>query len=1031
MNKLQWKVFSSFAILALLLALCPGGRVSAAPGEGTISGQLIMPLPGDPNANFNIDANPLHGGPGDCHGNVTSSDYATDRYLYTVTGCDNSIDYTVTASGWGYTFNPVTVYSAAFSGDPPTANAPSITPVSRAFSGHVFRPDGDGWAGMEVDYTLDGTPGSATTDGSGLYVIPGATDASTLDIPDIYMDGYNFQGGWTFNPPWNGDASNYDFKSTGYRNINGYIETKNSAQGCQAGVTITVSAPNALTQTALTGGDGSWNMITLEPLSSYVVTPSRPGCVFIPASQSIDVTNGDRNQPIVFDIPSTGVYGTVSTTLGSATNFVSLAYYLIATYTTPDGVSYSNSVNWTNGGYWIQVPPNAGGTLSISRMGGPAAFGYGDAGATKTGITLTNQWVEEDFTLTPNRTISGMITDPNGVPVQKNATVDFGYGLHWTQSNLPMGIYSINAQPKLYYLSPVENGLLSSSPVRFLANLTSAPSVIHANFTINLQSYLLDGCLHTNDNDYLVLAAGSVHFVPAPAYGSLLYQFNLNASGMDANYNQRCGPRDTYFSIRLPQGIAGSVVADNHTVYGNNGGTTIDGMNWDKGQDYTLLGNRSITGRIYAPIQTIYNFNNADYSGNGFLVLRDAASNDIVPAPGETQSSYEFSIPQLEAKAYTLSVNQDQVPDGYVAQPFPMDPIVPVNLTAGDVDIPALSGFVLTHAPILPADYSRPATGGGYFIAIGSYQEVKWNYPSSMNKNDWNGFKGFELQVGPAITPFTDTSPAPMMLLPNGYSDPTALSYDPNTPAHLFSGLTNSTLYRWHVRAVYVADKGPWLITAPAPTGPANNYGYPYPIFSSTAGPVTFTWNALNPANFYGTTPKYVVQYSTTLTFTSPIVLTTGTGATSISTSVNPAIGTTYYWRVKAQNSAGVDISDWSPVQTFFNRYRSLDTVFFHRETTFGDPEPIRFDATNRNASLPADAYYQVRFSTDPAIPGDNYSQFTFTTTATGTTPSARQYLNSLGNGTYYWEIAIVNGNDHYATPITGWTAGVGTFSVP
>ena len=228
--------------------------------------------------------------------------------------------------------------------------------------------------------------------------------------------------------------------------------------------------------------------------------------------------------------------------------------------------------------------------------------------------------------------------------------------------------------------------------MRFLANLTSATSVTNANFIINLQTHLLDGCLHSYDNDYLVLPAGSVRVRPAAGYGSTLYPVSLSTTGLDVNGNPRCGPRDTYYSVNLPQGLAGTMEADNHTVQGH---VTIDGINWDKGDDYTLPGNRSITGRIYAPNQNINN-NFGDFSGGGFLTLRDAASNDNVQAPGDMQSSYELSIPELEAKAYTLSINQDQIPYGYVAQPFPMDPIVPVDLTKGDVDIPAASGFVLT-----------------------------------------------------------------------------------------------------------------------------------------------------------------------------------------------------------------------------------------------------------------------------------------------------------------------------------------------
>lgn len=1083
MNKWQWKVFSMTTILALALALCPPAAVNAASGDGTITGQIAMAQPeNNPGAKFNVDAYPVGGGDGNCSSNGPVT-YDTDHYNYTLTGCDSEKDYTVVAQGSGYTFNSVTVLSTDFVSF--TAPAPDITPVERVFSGTVTKPNGDPWVGFVLHYKLNAVGEldpmlTATTNSSGIYTIPDVTDASLLYFPRIDMDGYDFGGGeWWYKPPLQNDITDANFTSRGTRNINGRIESMNSNQGCVAGVTITVSATGALTQTALTSGDSGFHLNNLEPLNTYVVTPTRPGCVFKPASQTIDITNGDLNHEIVFQVPNTGVWGNVKTNLGED---VSLAYYLIATYTTSEGVSYSNSVNWADGSYWIQVPPNIGGTLTISRIGGPAAFGYQTAGATHTGITLTDTWSEQNFTLVPSRTISGTIKDQNGVPVQKNATVDFGYWLHWTQPNTPVTTYSIKAQPKLYYLSPVENGIASSSPLRFLANLTTAPAVTNANFTLNLKTYLLDGCLRRDNNDSMVLPAGSVRFRPAALYGATLYPASLTADDM-----QNCGLNNVYYGVRLPKGMVGALEADNHTVRAS----TIDGMTSDMRLDFSVFGNRAITGRIYSPNLNLDKVNN-DFGGNGILVLRDAATNDLIQTNGDMERSFEFSLPMLESKVYTLSINPDRIPDGYDANPFPMSPIVTANLVAGDVDIPAASGFVLVHKPIDPAS----ATGGGYFQADGTEQTVSWAWPP-MNDNDKKQLKGFDVQVGTATTSFTDTSPAPVFYQPNG------------GPTYEFTGLIDGVLYRWRARVVFETDKGPWMETAPRPTAPANNAGYMF--LNPTAGPVTFIWNEVAPENYSGLALKYVVQYSSAPNFVSgttmtldavvggtskqtPAVIsraytndplagsnivlnmasTTGfkvgnfvivsssagsenttiiavtsttitvaklvidhTITSRLVTSPGPTIGTTYYWRVKVQNSAtpAVDISGWSPIQVFFNRYKNLTGVSYQQDTFVGwSPEPIRFFAASPITNiLPANAYYQVQISTDDFA--TIYRNWTFTRTANITTPSARQFLGDLSSGDYeyYWRIRIVYGNDSYATLITDWTDGASniTFTVP
>ena len=1013
MNKWQWKVFSIATMLAMALALCPPTAVRAAPGDATITGRIAMLQPeNNPGANFNVNAYPVGGGDGNCNGvGVGPGDYnIAGYYEYELTNCDSSKDYTVIAQGSGYTFNEVDVDHTNFAGGPPlTQIADPITPVTRTVSGYVYKPNGSGFVGFDLHYELDGTPHTVTTLGGGAFTIPDVTDASRLYFPRIDMDGYNFGGDQWMDPPLQGNVTNEDFKSRGTRNINGHIESRNAIRGCTAGVTITVTEADALTQTYVTDGDGSFHLENLEPLSDYVVTPSRTGCVFTPASQTIDITNGNLNQDIVFKVPNTGVFGIVKSTLGDSTltHYASLAYYLIATYTTADGVSYSTSVNWADGSYSISAPPSTG-TLTISRVGGPAAFGYQTVGSSQTGITLTDEWQEQNFTLTPSRIISGTILGQNGVPVQKNATVDFGYWLHWTQPNTPGPAYSLLAQPKLYYLSPVESGIISSTPARFLANLTTAPSVTNANFTLNLKTYRLDGCLYRDSNDVPVLWAPPtspiptlpftstvVRFRPAAGYGATLYPATLAPDG--------CGPNRYYYMVTLPKGIAGAMEADNHTLRYS----TIDGMNGDIWIDMPVSGNRAITGHIYTPNPDLDI--SGDFSGNGLLVLRDAATNDLVRTDGDMERSMEFSIPTLESKAYTVSINQGQIPNGYDAQPFPMSPIVTANLAGGDVDIPAASGFVLVHKPIDPTS----ATGGGYFLTGPSQtsQTVVWDYPP-MNDRDKDRFRGFEVQMGTATTAFTDIPPAPPV--------PTPVFYQSNSAT--FNGLTASTLYRWRARIVYETDKGPWMETAPVPTSPAN-WGY----LNGAAAQFTFNWSAVPGA--FG--QKYVVQYSDNFTFpaTTTVTLPAVTGTTITTTAVTPpAIGKTYFWRVKVQNSTGGDISGWSPTQVFFNRYQPITAgPTFQRDTFDGmNPEPVRFFAASLNTTLPANAYYQVELSND-GFTSDSHL-FTFTRTANLATPSARQFLNGLG-GPYAWRIRIVNGNDSNAYPITDWTAGTGTIT--
>jgi subtilisin family serine protease len=136
------------------------------------------------------------------------------------------------------------------------------------------------------------------------------------------------------------------------------------------------------------------------------------------------------------------------------------------------------------------------------------------------------------------------------------------------------------------------------------------------------------------------------------------------------------------------------------------------------------------------------------------------------------------------------------------------------------------------------------------------------------------------------------------------------------TTSKAITGLTNSTTYNWQVSATNSAGtsalSSAWSFTTAAVTAPAA------PVLSSPASnatrvriPVTLSWKASTGAT------SYEAQVSTGNTFTSLAfsksgIVTTSTATTGLSS------GITYYWRVRAVNTAGPGV--WSAVRSFKTR---------------------------------------------------------------------------------------------------------------
>lgn len=132
------------------------------------------------------------------------------------------------------------------------------------------------------------------------------------------------------------------------------------------------------------------------------------------------------------------------------------------------------------------------------------------------------------------------------------------------------------------------------------------------------------------------------------------------------------------------------------------------------------------------------------------------------------------------------------------------------------------------------------------------------------------------------------------------------------------SGLSNSTIYYWRVSATNSVGTSAWsatrsfttvappgVPTAPALSSPANNA-------TNVSRTPRLSWGTSTNATTYD------VEVANNSSFAAGTVVFTRTGLTARNVTVSPALGalTTYYWRVRGKNSAGV-AGAWSTFRTF------------------------------------------------------------------------------------------------------------------
>lgn len=240
--------------------------VSAINLAFTISGKVISPK-----------GLPVEGVTIDLSGQATATTLTDADGAYSFADVEDGA-YTVTPSMGGVTFTPagrnVTVNGSSASVKDITANVYDIT-------GRVLTSSGVPVAGVTM--TLGGAADDATTtDSSGKYAFRQISDGTYTVTPA--KTGYAFTPASKTISISGADAAGRNFTAITYAII-GYVRTPSGAP--MAGVTVSLTGDAVKTKT--TDSTGHYRFGDL-PNGNYVVTPSKTGRTFSPASRDVVIS---------------------------------------------------------------------------------------------------------------------------------------------------------------------------------------------------------------------------------------------------------------------------------------------------------------------------------------------------------------------------------------------------------------------------------------------------------------------------------------------------------------------------------------------------------------------------------------------------------------------------------------------------------------------------------------------------------------------------------------------------------------------
>ena len=217
----------------------------------------------------------------------------------TVSDVDGFYEFTNVSNG-SYTVTPVFENAAfvpsslVFTVSGSSRNLPIFTMTNFSISGRIRTASGQPVAGITVTLGGDGSA-AAMTDSTGRYVFSGLGNGTYTVMPA--------KTGFTFTPPSKtivvdgADKRGKRFTAVTYA-IKGYV--RNASGRPMAGVTVSLEGDVA--KTKKTDINGFYRFGNL-PMGTYVVTPSKAGKTFDPASTSVTISGASEKLQTFKTVP--------------------------------------------------------------------------------------------------------------------------------------------------------------------------------------------------------------------------------------------------------------------------------------------------------------------------------------------------------------------------------------------------------------------------------------------------------------------------------------------------------------------------------------------------------------------------------------------------------------------------------------------------------------------------------------------------------------------------------------------------------
>ncbi len=331
------------------------------------------------------------------------------------------------------------------------------------------------------------------------------------------------------------------------------------------------------------------------------------------------------------------------------------------------------------------------------------------------------------------------------------------------------------------------------------------------------------------------------------------------------------------------------------------------------------------------------------------------------------------------------------------------------------LQVSADSGFAL---PDVDRDSLTATTASVSGLGYGTTYYWRLNASNASGTSAWSAAWSFTT-IPPAppspalVSPPDSTTGVPVDLTLHWRASPQAFSYAlqvsttpsftilvANVPtidstSYAISGLSHSTVYYWRVSATGTGGTSGWSAAwtfttiesapvVPSPVSPLNGA-----IDEPTD--MRFLWRSVPGAISYRLQVSMNTSFSSPTTDQSPIVDTAYNVA-------GLARGTTYYWRVTANNSAGT--SGWSNVWNFSTlpNAPAVPALASPPDQSTSEPTTISLSWTASQGALT----YHLQVSASPTFATNIVDDSTITATSS-------QVRSLASSTTYYWRVSATN----------------------